>query len=186
VLTEIEESQLGRARHALFGDEQRAAYELLAGRLAFVENGRDDILFLDHYVLLGNYQQDPDRLEAFQALFLDFLREAVSAGQSVGDVTRARDAHQALVDSALAARNELDVLEAERNTLLRRLERGGGVLAKVGIGGDTTQLNAALNDVERRIKSAQVRVENLAPRLEAAKIRAEFVSNTQRTASPTT
>ena len=180
VLTEIEESQLGRARHALFGDEQRAAYELLAGRLAFVENGRDDILFLDHYVLLGNYQQDPDRFESFQALFLDFLREAVSAGQSAGDVTRARHAHQALVDSALSARNELDLLGAERSALLRRLERGGGVLAKVGIGGDTPQLRTALNDVERRIKSAQARVEGLGPRLEAAKVRAEFVSETQK------
>jgi hypothetical protein len=180
VLTEIEENQLGRARHALFGDEQRAAYELLAGRLAFVENGRDDILFLDHYVLLGNYQQDPDRLEAFQALFLDFLREAISAGQSGGDVTRARNAHQALVDSALAARNELELLEAERSALLRRLERGGGVLAKVGIGGDTPQLRAALSDVDRRIKSAQSSVAGLAPRLEAAKIRAEFVSESQK------
>jgi len=180
VLMEIEENQLGRARLALFGDEQRAAYDLLASRLAFVENGRDDILYLDHYVLLGNYQQDPDRLGAFDALLLDFLREAVSAGRGAGDVHQARSVHQALVDSAQAARNELALLETERSTLLRRLESGGGVLARVGIGGDTQQLRASLSDVERRIKAAQARIGGLAPKLEAAKIRAEFISEEQQ------
>ena len=180
VLTEIEENQLSRARLALFGEEQRGAYEILAGRLAFVENGRDDILFLDHYVLLGNYQQDPDRLEAFDALSFDFLREAVSAGRGAGDLNQALRAHRALVESAQTARSEMALLEAERSAILRRLEGGGGVLARVGIGGDMPQLRASLSDVDRRIRAVQARIEGLAPRLEAAKLRADFVSEERR------
>ena len=180
VLTEIEENKIARARHALFGDEQNAAYELLANRLAFVENGRDDILFLDQYVLLGNYQKDPDRFEAFQRLLLDFLNHAVSSGGSAGDLNDARTVLQTLVNAALAARSDLATLETERATILRRMERGGGVLARVGLGGDQSQLNTLLRDVDSRIKVAQDKIEGLAPKLDAAKVRAEFVSEEQQ------
>jgi hypothetical protein len=182
VLMEIEDAKMARARHALFGDEQQAAYELLANRLAFVENGRDDILFLEQYVLLGNYQNDPDRFEAFQALLLDFLHQSVSVGPGSGDgdVNDARTAHQTLVSAARGARNRLAILETERATILRRLERSGGVLARVGIGGSQSQLNASLRDVDRRIQAAQQKIETLAPKLEAAKLRAEFVTGEQQ------
>src|ERR1700674_3073467 len=60
ILTELEDNHLARARQALFGDEQSGAYELLSNRLAFVEGGRNDQLFLEHYVLLGNYLSDQD------------------------------------------------------------------------------------------------------------------------------
>ena len=180
VLTETEENHLARARQGLFGDEQRGAYEILGTRLAFVENGRDDVLFLENYVLLGNYQQDPDRLEAYQAVLLDFIREAVSAGRSAGSVNDAASAHQSLVTAATAARNDLTALEGERSTVLRRMERGSGVLGRMGLGGDTSQLNALLREVDRKIRTAQLRIESLAPKLEAAKIRSEFVSGEQQ------
>src|SRR5260370_32977174 len=52
-MVEIVESGLARARPALFGDEMASAYEILTNRLAFVEGGKDDVLFLEQYVLLG-------------------------------------------------------------------------------------------------------------------------------------
>src|SRR6185295_11843920 len=90
ILTELEETHIARSRQALFGDEHRSAYELLMNRVAFVENGRDDVLFLEHYVLLGNYQQDPDRIEELQSLLLAFVREILSSGHSAGGVKDAR------------------------------------------------------------------------------------------------
>lgn len=180
VLTELEETHVARARHALFGDAQRGAYEILNTRLAFVENGRDDELFLEHYVLLGNYQQDPDRLEIFQEILLTFIREAVSAGKGAGEMNDAASAHQALVSAAMAARNEMTALEAERGALQKRMERSGGMLARMGLGGDTAHLNASLSDVNRRIKAIQTKIQGLAPKLEAAKVRAEFVSKEQQ------
>jgi hypothetical protein len=180
VLTEVEETHLARARHALFGDEQRGAYEILSTRLAFVENGRDDVLFLENYVLVGNYQQDPDRLEAFQAMLLEFIREAVSAGQSAGDVNDAVSAHRSLVNSAMTARSELTSLEAERGAILKRMERSSGMLGRMGLGGDASQLNASLRDVEGKIKVLRSRIESLAPKLEAARVRSEFVSGEQQ------
>jgi hypothetical protein len=180
VLSELEENHLARSRHALFGDAQRGAYEILGTRLAFVENGRDDALFLENYVLLGNYQQDPDRLEAFQTMLVEFVREAVSAGRSPGDVNNAAAAHQSLIAAAMAARNDLTKLETERSAILKRMERGSGVLGRIGLGGDAAQLRGALNLVERRIRDIQVRIQGLAPRLEAAKVRSEFVAGEQQ------
>jgi hypothetical protein len=180
ILMEIEENYIGRARHALFGDEQRGAYEILGTRLAFVENGRDDVLFLEHYVLLGNYQQDPDRLEAFQAMLLEFVQEAASAGRKSGDVNAAASAHQSLVASAMAARSDLTALEAERSAILKRMERSSGMLGRMGLGGDAQQLQTALREADRRIQALRARIEGLASKLEAAKVRAEFVSGEQQ------
>jgi hypothetical protein len=58
VMVEIEENGLARARKALFGEEMASAYEILTNRLAFVEGGKDDTLFLEQYVLLGTYLRD--------------------------------------------------------------------------------------------------------------------------------
>lgn len=174
ILVELDENHLARARRALFGDEQSAAYDLLANPIAFVEGGRDDYLFLEQYVLLGNYLRDQDRFETFNALLLDFLREAVQAGTTGDEVSIAWKTHQELVDAALATRGELARLEEERTTLLRRLERGGGLLTRVGIGADTAQMRAALSDVESRLKTLQAKLEVLGPRIEEAKTKADF------------
>ena len=70
IFVDFEENNLGRWRKALFGDEQKSAYEMLANRIAFVESGRDDFLFLEQYVLLGNYHKDEDRFETFDEMLL--------------------------------------------------------------------------------------------------------------------
>jgi hypothetical protein len=176
VLADLEESQLGRARRALFGDQYAAAYEMLANRTVFVEGGRNDTLFLEHYVLLGNYLSDQDRFETFDSLLLDLLREAVLAGDSGEQMDAAWKAHQEFVNAALATRGELARREEERGALLRRLERGGGVLARVGISADTAQLRVALSDVERRLRSLQAELESMGPRIEAAKAKSDFLS----------
>jgi len=176
VLVELEETHLARARRALFGDEQAAAYEILPNRIAFVEGGRNDALFLEHYVLLGNYARDPDRFESVDALLLDLLREAVRAGDSGSEMSDAAKAYRELVDSALETRAELASVEEERSALLRRLDRGGGVFARVGLGADAGQLRVMLADVERRLKNVQGRLEDLGPRIEAAKAKSDFLA----------
>src|SRR5579862_2955760 len=174
VLGELEENQLGRARRALFGDEQKEAYDLLANPIAFVEGGRDDALFLEQYVLLGTYQRDLDRFEVFDALLLDFLRDAVLPGNPRDEMNEAALAHRRLLDSALQARAELARLEAERDALARRVDRGQGVLARVGIGADPAQLRASLADVELRVARLRENLDALAPRVEAARTKADF------------
>src|SRR5579871_1108001 len=77
-LREVEKSTLGRTRRSLFGEETNArtyfTYPLFVNRLLFSEDGRDDYLLSEHYVMLGNYDRDPDRYTTIQEVISKFLR----------------------------------------------------------------------------------------------------------------
>ena len=64
-LREVEKSTLARTRRSLFGEETSGGsyftYPLFLNRLLFSEDGRDDHLCAEHYVMLGNWDRDPDR-----------------------------------------------------------------------------------------------------------------------------
>jgi hypothetical protein len=62
-LREIEKESLARMRRVLFGEAELGVYDLFMDRLLFSENGRDDYLNAEHYVMLGNYDKDVDRFE---------------------------------------------------------------------------------------------------------------------------
>ncbi len=74
---DVEENIIAKARKALFGEEFTPLYDLLKNRLIFLDGGKDDTYFLEHYVLLGNYARDPDRFEAMDALFQELLSQGV-------------------------------------------------------------------------------------------------------------
>jgi len=176
VLTEIEDSSLARSRKALFGEEAAGAYDVLSNRLAFVEGGKDDVLFLEQYVLLGNYQKDPDRFETIDALLLDFVRESILAGSQGSELGQADRSHREVLDAANASRGEIAHLEEERSTLLRRLERAIGLMGRVGLGSNPADLRAAISDVELRLRHARVKLEGIAPRIETSRGKADYLA----------
>src|SRR5216684_4451294 len=71
---EIEKETLGRTRRSLFGDSTLATYDLFLNRLMFTEDGHDDYLNAEHYVMLGNYDRDPDRFLTMQEIAGRFLK----------------------------------------------------------------------------------------------------------------
>ena len=77
-LREVEKSTLGRTRRSLFGEETSGGsyftYPLFLNRLLFSEDGRDDYLCAEHYVMLGNWDRDPDRYGRMRELVSGFLR----------------------------------------------------------------------------------------------------------------
>src|SRR5579863_6371213 len=174
MLMDFEENNLGRWRKALFGEEQKNAYEMLNDRIAFVEGGRDDSLFLEQYVLLGNYQKDEDRFETFDALLMDLFRETVLTSSRADEIAKASRIYQDLLNSAVAIRDELAGLETQRDGLSRKLENGGGMLARVGIGADPSRMRVELSKIEPRIKQLQAKLDQLAPQIEGAKNKADF------------
>ena len=175
-ITDIEENSLGRSRKALFGEEIGTAYDILNNRLAFVESGKDDVLFLDQYVLLGNYLKDQDRFETFDTLLLDFLCEFVLAGNQGDDLSDAWQQHQKLVDASMAGRAEIARLEEEHGVLARRLERTGSLLGRVGLGSDPASLRAAMSDIEKRLRHARFKVEGAGPRIETARGESDYLA----------
>jgi hypothetical protein len=176
ILVDIEENVVAKARRALFGEDYAAYYELLKNRLIFLDGGKDDFYFLDHYVLLGNYARDPDRFEAIDALFQEFLKEAGIVLPQETPTSKAEDDFQQLTAEAEKAQAELTTLDEQRESLRKKLERGDGLLNKFLSGANPAELRTSLTSAEKRIKELQLRLEQLAPQLELAKQQADFVT----------
>jgi hypothetical protein len=81
-LREIEKETLVRTRRSLFGEAKAdgtdgaglRSYGLFLNRLAFSEDGRDDYLCAEHYVMFGNWDRDPDRYLRLQDVVWSFIR----------------------------------------------------------------------------------------------------------------
>jgi hypothetical protein len=84
---DIEKESLARMRRSLFGDENSSVYEIFSNRLLFTEEGRDDYLNAEHYVMLGNYERDPDRFFAILEIARVFLKSlAPEVVRDEGDI----------------------------------------------------------------------------------------------------
>jgi hypothetical protein len=171
MVVDSEENVVSKSRRALFGDDFAPLYELLKNRLIFLDGGKDDFFFLEHYILLGNYVRDPDHFDVIDAIFQEFLRElgvALSEDPAYGE---ARKSYAQLVDQAQKGRDEIASLEEEREGLRKRAQ---GFLNKLlHSSGDDGQ--ASLTDVERRLKHSEYKLEELGPQLDAGKQRIDFL-----------
>jgi hypothetical protein len=174
MLIDIEENVIAKARRALFGEEFTPVYELLKNRMVFLDGGKDDHFFLENYVLLGNYARDPDRLEAMDEVFQEFLKEArVPLAEAPAQSAEAKNYYKLLQDSE-KLRGEFAALEEQREALRKKLEKGDGLLNKFLSSGDPAEARQSLNSVEKQIKALQVKLETLAPQLEVAREQAGF------------
>lgn len=114
VSKDIEENVLAKSRRALFGDDFNSTYALLTNRFLFVEGGNDDYLFLEQYILLGNFIHDPDRFEVFEGLFIDFVRDFVMGDESASaELTKARKNYERLAAQARSVRFEMTQVDDE-------------------------------------------------------------------------
>src|SRR6202011_1991864 len=161
MVADAEENVISKARRALFGEDFATFYDLLKNRLVFLDGGKDDVFFLEHYVLLGNYVRDPDRFEAMDELFQDFLQDAGVAITQDSAYTEATQAHRALMETAQAMRNEIANLSEQRESLRKRLDRGDSFLNKFLNSADPSDLKASLSDVEARLKHQELKLEEI-------------------------
>ncbi|PYX98115.1 MAG: hypothetical protein DMG71_01260 [Acidobacteria bacterium] len=80
-LREIEKETLIRMRRSLFGDSGELGYKLFLNRLLFTEDGRDDYLSGEHYVMFGNFEKDPDRFSNLQRIACVFLQSLMPGAE---------------------------------------------------------------------------------------------------------
>jgi len=130
-MREIEKETLGRMRRVLFGDSELPVYDLFMDRLLFTEDGRDDFLNAEHYVMLGNYDRDVDRFQFILEAVEEFLEKVGITEGGDREETRARiggwlnspDNGQLLVaggspdDNAVLGRGQRALLSAWTQTL---------------------------------------------------------------------
>jgi hypothetical protein len=173
VWSDIEENSIVKMRRALFGDDFRDMYELLHNRFLFVEGGNDDYFFVEHYILLGNFVNDPDRFEVFDTLLLDFVKDYVLAGEDDDELSKARKTHERLLEQARLLRSEIARLEEEHEEVAGRGDSSFPSLFKRK--SSSSQANDELNEVRRKMTSLECNLEELDPQIEAARQRMDFL-----------
>jgi hypothetical protein len=178
VWREVEEGTIAKTRRALFGEENQDAYPLLQNRFLFVEGGNDDQFFLEHYVLLGNFVNDPDRFETFDALLLEFVRDYVLAGDSSDDLSKARNSHERLLEQARVLRSEMARIETELEDAASRAGDGDSGFPSLFKRKPAAAAEARAQIDELRNKSAglEKNLEDLDPQIVAARQRREFLT----------
>src|SRR5216683_7430556 len=174
VISEVEDSVISKTRRALFGEDFAPLYELLKNRLIFLDGCKDDVFFLENYVLLGNYARDPDRFEAMDALFQEFLREAGFTVSQEPPHTEAIQAHTALLEAVQTIRSDIALLEEQREETRKRLERGESFFRKFMNSSAPADLKASLNDLELRLKHQELKLEELGPQIDSARQKLDF------------
>jgi hypothetical protein len=174
---EVEEGTLSKTRRALFGEDFFETYQLLQNRCLFVENGADDHLFLEHYVLLGNFLSDPDRFEVFDNLLLGLLRDCVPTGDNTDELAKARKTHERLLEQARSLRSELARLEEEQEEAARRSGASDDSFwlfkRKQGIAGDVPD---EVREIRRKYSLIEKNLEELGQQIAAAKLRVDFLT----------
>src|SRR5437667_4072071 len=168
IVVDVEDNVIAKARRALFGEEFASYYELCKNRLIFLDGGKDDVFFLEHYILLGNYARDPDRFEAMDELFQEFLREAGVTFSHDPAHTEAIQAHTGLLEAVQAIQSEIANIEEQRESIRKRLERTDGFFSKFLNSGDPADLKASLNDLDARLKHQEYMLEELGPKSDVA------------------
>ncbi len=93
-LREIEKETLARMRRSLFGSGSDAEYRLFQNPLIFTEDGRDNYLNAEHYVLLGNFDRDPDRFAAVRSIIWHGYLFAESPSGNLGGCAGTRKADE--------------------------------------------------------------------------------------------
>jgi len=175
ILIDIEDNVIAKARRALFGEDFALYYEILKNRIIFLDGGKDDFYFLEHYVVLGNYSRDPDRFEVIDALFQEFMKEAGVDVSKEQPAALPSSSYNALFAEAERIRTEIVSLEEQREALRKKLEKGDGLLTKLLTSADPLELRSALREMEHRLKAHQARLEEVALQLDRAKQQVEFV-----------
>jgi len=75
-LREIEKETLARTRRSLFGNSNSAdeQYKLFLNPLIFTSDGCDPYVNAEQYVMLGNFDRDPDRFANVRKIAYEFLQ----------------------------------------------------------------------------------------------------------------
>jgi CII-binding regulator of phage lambda lysogenization HflD len=174
MVVDVDENVIVKARRALFGDDFAPLYDLLKNRLIFLDGGKDDVYFLEHYVLLGNYARDADRFESMDVIFQQILRNAGLAIDHDPAHVEASKEHEQLLQQAQATREDIGNLEAQADAFRKKLERGEGFITKFLSSADPADVRASLTDVESRLKHQEGKLQQLGPKIDAAKQKLDF------------
>jgi class 3 adenylate cyclase len=137
-LREVDKETLARTRRSLFGEEtddgSYFSYPLFLNRLALSEDGRDDYLCAEYYVMLGNWDRDADRYGRMREIASEFLRGLYgeeTSGETIDEWMNVPENARALVGSGTPDESDEGVAQQERLAAWVRLLEDEKVMENV-------------------------------------------------------
>jgi class 3 adenylate cyclase len=121
VVNEVQSDSVRKTRESLSGIEAPTWFGYFSNPLLCAENGRDDFIHLEKYVMIGNWNRDPDRFDFIEHWLRGFLRSMDQDGPEAQELAAAQ-ARQA----SLAVR-----MEELRRTYVPSNKSGRGMLGKL-------------------------------------------------------
>jgi hypothetical protein len=174
MLEEIEGNTIRKTRRALFGEEFASRYDVLNNRLVFVEGFRDDLLFLEQYVVIGNYIKDPDRIEQIEEILFDLLRGFVLSPEEARDLESAEEAIRRATSAVEAMSAELAAVTEARDEARRKLERASNTVGRLLSRASPEELQTTLAELERRVAAVAADLEKAGRHLEEVQQESAF------------
>jgi class 3 adenylate cyclase len=137
-LREVDKETLARTRRSLFGEEtddgSYFSYPLFLNRLALSEDGRDDYLCAEYYVMLGNWDRDADRYGRMREITSGFLRAMYgeeTTGETIDSWMSVPENARALVGSGTPDESDEGLAQQERLAAWVRLLEDENVMENV-------------------------------------------------------
>jgi|GEM_PF-193333 len=100
-MREVEKESLAKLRRSLFGEQFGAQYEMFVNRLAFTEDGRDDNVNAEFYILLGSSENAADRYTEMRDYAMGYLQSLLLTPAGAKDEEQLLDGFLCAPENAL-------------------------------------------------------------------------------------
>jgi len=95
-VNEVQADAVRKTRESFFGLEATNWRQYFSNPLLYADNGRDDYTHLEKYVMVSNYNHDPDRFDSIDEWLRGFLRGVDQAGPEARELAGLQQRQQRL------------------------------------------------------------------------------------------
>ncbi len=105
---EVQADAVRKTRESFFGAEAGPWFAFFSNPLVFTDNGRDDYIHLNKYVMFGNFSRDPDLYEAFEQWLKSMLKWVDAAGPEARELEACQQQHLKLAAETESLRQQVN------------------------------------------------------------------------------
>jgi hypothetical protein len=185
MVSEVRGDAVRKTRAAIFGAETSEPHAIFSNPLLFTEDGKNDYVNLDNYVMLGNFQKDSDHYETVDSELRAFLEWADLSSEE-SRVYHSRQQACAETSTEIEELRKRLAEPTQKRVFFSRGARNQKTLSPEEMAGRIRQLEARLNEQMESFRAVaetyKARLEQMAAAPENAVFLADFIQSEQRLA----
>ena len=151
MMEEVRGEVVQKTRESFFGSAASEPLAIFSQPLLFTEDGKDDYLYLQHYIMLGNFARDPDRFEVVEQQVQEFLEWADGGSPEAREYRSVREAHEDRTTQLEALRLQAQEHPAGRRLFPRSTRPASGLFSEANRSRQIDSLEARLRNESERL-----------------------------------